>query len=149
MIRLADHLNPAHVIDLKSTTKQACLMELVQTLADAPEVENSEALLQAVLEREDIVSTGIGGGVAVPHAKIHEVTEFIVAYGRSREGVDFGAIDERPVHHIVLIGGPPDRQMRYLQFLAMVNLRLKRADLRRGLEQAAGPEEMHRLLVSD
>lgn len=149
MIRLADHLSPEHVIDLKSTTKQACLMELVQTLADAPEVESSDALLQAVLEREEIVSTGIGGGVAVPHAKIRDVTEFVVAYGRSKEGVDFGAIDDRPVHHIVLIGGPPDRQMRYLQFLALVNLRLKRADLRRGLEAAESTQQMHALLTAE
>lgn len=137
MIRLADHLTPARVIDLTSRTKHAALMELTETLATAPEVSDRERVLQAVLEREKIVSTGIGLGVAVPHAKIAEVTEFVVAYGRSREGIDFGSIDDRPVHHVVLIVGPPDRQQRYLQFLAIVFTKLKQQDLRKALENAA------------
>jgi mannitol/fructose-specific phosphotransferase system IIA component (Ntr-type) len=72
----------------------------------------------------------------VPHAKIPEVSEFVVAYGRSKEGVDFGSIDDRPVHHVVLIVGPPDRQQRYLQFLATVTLKLKQPELRKALEAA-------------
>lgn len=146
MIRLADHLSPARVIDLKSRSKDAALMELVQTLATAHEVKDAERLLQAVLDREKIVSTGIGLGVAVPHAKIPEVSEFLVAYGRSREGIDFGSIDDRPVHHIVLIVGPPDRQQRYLQFLATVTLKLKQPALRKSLEEAADAAALHVVL---
>lgn len=136
MIRLADYLVPARVVDLKSRGKQAALMELVETLASAPEVTDRERLLSAILDREKIVSTGIGLGVAVPHAKIPEVSEFVVAYGRSKEGIDFGSIDDRPVHHLVLIVGPPDRQQRYLQFLATVTLKLKQPELRKSLEEA-------------
>jgi PTS system nitrogen regulatory IIA component len=136
VIRLADYFAPARVVDLASRSKDAALMEIVETLSSAPEVSDRERLLAAVLEREKIVSTGIGLGVAVPHAKIPEVSEFVVAYGRSKEGVDFGSIDDRPVHHVVLIVGPPDRQQRYLQFLATVTLKLKQPDLRRALEAA-------------
>lgn len=146
MIRLSDHLTSARVIDLTSRSKDAALMELVETLASAPEVKDTERLLQAVVDRERIVSTGIGLGVAVPHAKIPEVSEFLVAYGRSREGIDFGSIDDRPVHHIVLIVGPPDRQQRYLQFLATVTLKLKQPELRNALEQAASVEDLHKVL---
>jgi mannitol/fructose-specific phosphotransferase system IIA component (Ntr-type) len=136
VIRLADYLAAARVVDLASRSKDAALMEIVETLSSAPEVSDRERLLAAVLEREKIVSTGIGLGVAVPHAKIPEVSEFVVAYGRSREGVDFGSIDDRPVHHVVLIVGPPDRQQRYLQFLATVTLKLKQPELRKALEAA-------------
>jgi len=136
VIRLADYLSPARVVDLSSRTKDGALMEIVETLASAREVSDRERLLDAVLEREKIVSTGIGLGVAVPHAKIPEVSEFVVAYGRSKEGIDFGSIDDRPVHHVVLIVGPPDRQQRYLQFLATVTLKLKQPDLRAALEAA-------------
>lgn len=136
MIRLADYLAADRVVDLASRSKDAALMEIVETLASAPEVSDRERLLAAVLEREKIVSTGIGLGVAVPHAKIPEVSEFVVAYGRSKEGVDFGSIDDRPVHHVVLIVGPPDRQQRYLQFLATVTLKLKQPELRDALEKA-------------
>jgi mannitol/fructose-specific phosphotransferase system IIA component (Ntr-type) len=137
VIRLADYLAAARVVDLASRSKDAALMEIVETLTSAPEVSDRERLLAAVLEREKIVSTGIGLGVAVPHAKIPEVAEFVVAYGRSREGIDFGSIDDRPVHHVVLIVGPPDRQQRYLQFLATVTLKLKQPELRKALEAAA------------
>jgi mannitol/fructose-specific phosphotransferase system IIA component (Ntr-type) len=136
VIRLADYLAADRVVDLASRSKDAALMEIVETLASAPEVSDRERLLAAVLEREKIVSTGIGLGVAVPHAKIPEVSEFVVAYGRSKEGVDFGSIDDRPVHHVVLIVGPPDRQQRYLQFLATVTLKLKQPELRDALEKA-------------
>jgi PTS system nitrogen regulatory IIA component len=136
VIRLAEYLAAARVVDLASRSKDAALMEIVETLASAPEVSDRERLLAAVLEREKIVSTGIGLGVAVPHAKIPEVSEFVVAYGRSKEGIDFGSIDDRPVHHVVLIVGPPDRQQRYLQFLATVTLKLKQPELRKSLEAA-------------
>jgi len=109
-------------------------------------VTDRERLLQAVLEREKIVSTGIGLGVAVPHAKIAEVSEFVVAYGRSRLGIDFGSIDDRPVHHVVLIVGPPDRQQRYLQFLATVTLKLKQSELRKALEDAPDAAALFQVL---
>ena len=146
MIRLADHLAPKRVVDLTSRSKDAALMELVETLSSAPEVTNREKLLQAILERERIVSTGIGLGVAVPHAKIPEVSEFVVAYGRSTDGIDFGSIDDRPVHHVVLIVGPPDRQQRYLQFLATVTLKLKQPELRRALEEATSTAKLYEVL---
>jgi mannitol/fructose-specific phosphotransferase system IIA component (Ntr-type) len=142
-------LSQARVLDLKSRTKDAALMELVQALANAHEVKDGEKLLQAVLERERIVSTGIGLSVAVPHAKIPEVADFVVAYGRSKEGIDFGSIDDRPVHHVVLIVGPPDKQQRYLQFLATVTLKLKQPALRQALEQAPDAAALHKVLSQE
>ncbi len=148
MIQLADHVIPERVLDLTSRSKEAALMELVQALSGSEEVSDPEALLQALIEREHVVSTGIGGGVAVPHAKIASVSEFVVAYGRSHEGIDFGSVDGRPVHHVVLIAGPTDRQQRYLQVLAHVVQRLKSAELRLALEGAESANEMYRALVA-
>lgn len=146
MIDLSRHLSESRVIDLASVTKEAALEELTQTFAGAPEVADAHALLEAVLKRERIVSTGIGLGVAVPHAKIEGVSEFVIAYGRSKAGIPFGAIDDAPVHHIVLIAGPADQQQRYLQFLATVTLRLKRKDVRAALTDEADPAGLRRAL---
>ena len=137
MIQLADHIAPERVLDLKSHSRDAALLELVESLGLANEVLDKEKLLQALLEREQIVSTGIGLGLAVPHAKIPEVTNFVVGYGRSIDGIDWGSIDDRPVHHVIVIAGPPDRQHKYLQFLASVTLHLKRPELRDALSQAS------------
>ncbi len=136
MIRLSQHVSDERVLDLQSTSRDAALLELVEALGRAPEVGEREPLLQALIEREQIVSTGIGAGVAVPHAKISEVTDFVVAYGRSPAGIPWGAIDGGPVHHVIVIAGPPDRQHRYLQFLASVTLELKRPELRIALDAA-------------
>jgi mannitol/fructose-specific phosphotransferase system IIA component (Ntr-type) len=149
VIRLADYLAPERVIDLRSRSKDAALLELVETLRGTPDLRDVDAVLQAVSERERVLSTGIGLGVAVPHAKIAGVPDFLLAYGRSREGIDFGSIDDRPVHHVVMIVGPQDRQPRYLQFLASVTLTLKRAELRQSLETASGPADLFRILVSE
>jgi PTS system nitrogen regulatory IIA component len=146
LIRLADYLADSRVVDLKSRSKDAALMELVETLSGTAEVKDRERVLSAVVDREKIVSTGIGLGVAVPHAKIPEVSEFVVAYGRSRQGIDFGSIDDRPVHHVVLIVGPPDRQQRYLQFLATVTLKLKQPELRKSLEEAPDAAGLFKVL---
>lgn len=148
MIHLADHVEPERVLDLKSRTRDAALLELVESLSAAREVLDKEKLLQALLEREQIVSTGIGLGVAVPHAKIPEVSDFVVGYGRSVEGIDWGSIDDQPVHHIVVIAGPPDRQHRYLQVLAAVTLQLKRPELREALTSAADRDELWQALRS-
>ena len=136
MIDLSRHLADDRVIDLAALTKDDALDELTRTFEHAPEVSSTRALLDALLQRERIVSTGVGLGVAVPHAKIDGISDFVVAYERSRAGIPFDAIDDAPVHHIVVIAGPPDQQQRYLQFLATITLRLKRADVRAALESA-------------
>lgn len=146
MIQLFQYLAPERVVDLTSRTKDAALLEVVETLRGSPDVKDADVVLQAVLDRERVLSTGIGLGVAVPHAKIASVPDFLLAYGRSREGIDFQSIDDRPVHHVVLIVGPQDRQPRYLQFLASVTLALKKPELRRDLELAAGPPDVYRIL---
>ncbi len=128
-----DLLADARVRDLRSRTRDAALLEMVESLGSASEVTDKERLLEALLEREDVESTGIGGGVAVPHAKIVAVTDFVVTYGRSREGIDWNAFDGEPVHHVVLIAGPTDRQRRYLQYLAAAVQRFKSEELRSAL----------------
>ncbi len=142
MIHLSDHVDRSRVLDLRSHTRDAALLEMVETLATANAVMDKVKLLQALLEREQIVSTGIGLGVAVPHAKIPEVTDFVVGYGRSKQGIDWGSIDDEPVHHVVVIAGPPDRQHRYLQFLASVTLQLKQEGLREALTNATSADEL-------
>ena len=72
-----------------------------------------------------------------------------MAYGRSRDGIDWLAIDERPVHHVIVIAGPPDRQHRYLQFLASVTLHLKRQDLREKLTAAEDENALFQILNND
>ena len=148
MVELTEHLDAARVGDLRGTTKDQVLAEMVELVRTSDAVDDAKALLSAVRERERVLSTGIGLGIAIPHAKIPGVSRFVVAVGRHKAGIDFDAIDGKPVHLVVLIAGPQDAQDRYLRLLARLSQRLKQEEVRKKILAAPGPEEIVRLLQS-
>jgi len=135
-ISLENIIPPERVKVLESTDKESALREISALVTGLPEVEDGERLLEAIFEREEIMSTGIGLGIAIPHAKIPQVKEFVVALGKMRRGIEFNALDGQPVELIVLIAGPDDQQERYLQLLARITLKLKDAAVRRQIAAA-------------
>lgn len=148
-IELRDHLDPARVLDLTATTKDAALEELVDAAAMCTAVGDRDALLEAVRERENKLSTGIGLGIAVPHARIASMHEFVVVVGRHPAGLEFGSIDGKPVHIVVLIAGPREAKTPYLELLAQLSKRLKLEDVRKQIIAGAGPADVVALLVGD
>lgn len=139
---LERHLDPSRVIHLQATTKDDALVELVNSVAQASAVADRDALLTAVREREKLLSTGIGLGIAIPHARIASVTDFVVAVGRRSGGIEFGSIDGKPVTIVVLIVGPKDAQKPYLELLAQLSKRLKLSEVRAQVMDDATPEEV-------
>ena len=118
------------IIDsLKSTEKQSVLEEMVQALIDAGRIDEGAlpGILEALMGREDLGSTGIGKGVAVPHAKHESVHGLVAAFGRSREGVEFAALDGQPVNLVFLILSSKEHSGQHLGALARV-ARLVRDD---------------------
>ncbi len=148
-IDLRDHLGPDHVIDLQARTKEEALIEMVDTVSDSEAVVDKQALLEAVKAREKILSTGIGLGIAIPHARIDAVKHFVVAVGRHPSGIDFESIDQKPVQIVVLIAGPKDTQKPYLELLAQLSKRLKLADVRARIVGGAPAETVVDLLTGD
>jgi nitrogen PTS system EIIA component len=147
-MRLAEHLSPSRILALEGCTKDDVLRELVTVAAAEADVGSHDGLLQAIFDREAILSTGIGLGIAVPHAKLGSVDDFVVTLGISRAGVDFGAIDEKPAHVVVLIAAPEGRQRDYLGLLAQVTVTLKDAETREKIIAAVDdPDEIHRLIT--
>ncbi len=101
----------------------------------------------AIFHREYLASTGIGLGVAVPHAKMKDFSNFFIAIGiQSKQGLDWNALDKVPVRIIFMIGGPEDKQSEYLQILSQLTLVIKNVDLRKSLLKAQSPEQVLRLL---
>jgi fructose-specific phosphotransferase system IIA component len=129
---LAEMISEDRIVDLKAETKEEALRELVSVMATSSVVLDKEALFRAILEREETLSTGVGIGVAVPHAMIPEVTGFVIAIGRSHKGIEFGALDEKPVRIIVMIAAS-DKHSRgeYLKLLAALMQQLRNKDFRR------------------
>ncbi len=127
-------------------TKHEALDQLCQAIERAGHVPNSGVLLKAVLEREAVMSTGIGGGVAIPHVRIEEVRRACIGVGLAREGIDYGTLDNQPVHVVVLFAMPAGSQKEYLGFLAQVMGAMKTPKFLTRLLACSDPHEVATLL---
>lgn len=121
--KVTRHVRVGHVVAvLEAGTKEAAVRELCQRFAATGALPKgkAEALALEVLEREAEGTTGIGSGVAVPHAKTNLVKDLLVAVGLSKEGIDFASVDGDPVHVVFLIASPPEAPGEYLSLMKWV-----------------------------
>ncbi len=132
-------------LNLSSESKDEVLKELIQLLGLD---EKSEAILFKTLKRrENLGSTGIGKGIAIPHCRSLVVNELRLAYGRKPEGMDFQAIDDEPVHNLFLIVAPPlEVSNQYLPVLGKIAQFAKDPEIPAKLEEIQKPEEFLALL---
>jgi len=142
-------LSAERVAFLTSRTKQEALTEMIALISSAQEVIDSEHLARAINERESIMSTGIGLGIAVPHAKITSVNRIVMAVGVSREGIDFDSLDDEPVHIIVMIAAPEGAQECYIHVLAKVATVLKHAETRERILRSESVQEICDILARE
>lgn len=138
-------------MDLEARTRDGAIRELVQLLSGRGKIAPAdlESVANTVLEREHLGSTAIGRGVAIPHAKTPAVHEFVAAFGRSRAGIDFSAVDGEPVHLVFILISPPDSQRAHLKALAHISRLLSKQDLRAHIMAAKSPAEIIRLLSDE
>ena len=147
-MKISDYLAPERVIFLKSTTKADALEELIQVAKDFSENITLEELRKAVWEREEMMSTGIGQGIGIPHVRLPGLEKITMAVGISRAGIaDYESLDNKPVHIIVLIAVPQGQHELYIRLLAEIVGILKREDLRRAIIEAKDASEAYRLLT--
>lgn len=132
---ISHYMDPQLVLFLNTLTRDETLQQLVHHIYTCGKLDNKEAFYQAIIEREKIVSTGIGMGVAIPHAKLPFYDQFFIAIGVLQKPVDWHALDGAPVRLVFMIGGPDDKQTEYLQILS-------------GLTQAIKDEERRKKLLS-
>jgi len=149
MIDLAEIISEDRIIELKAETKEEALRELVGAMAGSNCVLDKEALFGAILEREKTLSTGVGIGVAIPHAMIPEVTGFVIAIGRSHKGIEFDALDEKPVRLVVMIAAS-DKHSRgeYLKLLARLMQKLRNKEFRRKIMFAKSTRDIREAFLS-
>lgn len=121
------------VFFLTADNRNEAIQALVNHLHKEGIVPDPEAFYQAILDREKLVSTGIGMGVALPHAKMDTYPSFFIAIGILSKGVNWNSIDHAPVRLIFLIGGPSDKQTEYLQILSHLTQVIKNEEVRKKL----------------
>lgn len=122
---LRPFLDPTRVLTLSgSPSKREILVSVARTFAGHPAIGDHRAWLKALYDREDVTSTGIGGGIAIPHAQHASIRQFALAIARCPYGVDFAAKDGQPVRALVMMAAPPDDRPTYLKVLAGIAARL-------------------------
>lgn len=133
-------------VPLVSRTKPDVLRELVEAVvAGRPEVD-PEAVLDSVRERELVLSTGIGGGVAIPHGKTPQVDQLVLAAGVAPDAIDFDALDGRPARLFFLLVGPESASGAHVKALSRISRLLRRESLRQELAGARTPGDFLRAI---
>lgn len=134
--------------DLKATTKEQVIEELVELASKSPLVKDGDELLRDIVHRENMVTTGIGYGVAFPHAKTKATKGIIIAFGRSEKGIDFEAMDKKPVYVFFLIAAPEDAIGAHLNVMARLSYIMKSPENRQHLLTVSSPGELLSILDS-
>lgn len=145
MINISDYLDPRLVAFLEADTRDEAIKTLVNMVHQTGRLPDKSVFYDAIIEREKIVSTGIGMGAAIPHAKLADLDDFFIAIGILRKGIDWNALDGSPVRLIFLIGGPDDKQTEYLRILSKLTQVIKNDQLRKKMLTLNSPEDIIQL----
>jgi PTS system nitrogen regulatory IIA component len=148
-VRIQAVLAPDRILFLDYPAKRDALLALAGNLAAAPQVKNSQELSLEILKREELMSTAIGRGIAIPHVRLHSVTDLVVSVGISRVDItDFNPLDDEPVRLLFMIAAAYNQHAEYLQTLSFVSAMLKKQALRDSLLNAHGAQEAYTILTA-
>jgi PTS system nitrogen regulatory IIA component len=147
-MQITDMFKKEYIIEaLKAKSKRAVLAELSEIFTRDHAGIQSEAMIEVLLEREKLGSTGIGDGIAIPHGKLKGLDSLVISFGRSREGIDFDSIDGRPAHIFFLLMAPESSTGQHLKALAKISRMLKDPEFRNDLLTAKNAEELYRKIA--
>ncbi len=149
-MKLIDVLKPEYIkIPLVSQTKEEAIRELVDLLAQHQLFQDVDAVFQAVLDREKIMTTGVGRGVAIPHCKKAECSKFAIALGIRPEGVDFKSIDNQPAKVIFLLIGPDNNPGMHIRLLSRISRLISKDSLRDALLTSSSADKAYLILKNE
>jgi nitrogen PTS system EIIA component len=141
-MKILDALRPESILlDLQSKEKVGVIRELARPIANSFRIDY-EKLVQVLMERERLGSTGIGGGIGIPHGKLKELKELVLGFGLSRKGVDFDSMDTRPTYIFFLLLTPDNSTGLHLKALARISRILKNEVFKQKLLTARVPEDV-------
>ena len=150
VVQVKNILSPDRIVFLNHSTKHDALLELANNLSTAPQVKNAQELSMEILKREELMSTAIGRGIAIPHVRLPSVTDLVMSVGICRNDIiDFQAIDDVPVRLLFMIAAAYNQHSYYLQTLAFFSSKLKSQELRDSLLYVKDSMEAYELLTKE
>jgi PTS system nitrogen regulatory IIA component len=149
-MKLIDILDESAIVaDLMASTKTEALETLVEAMTNANPALSKDDLLHVLLEREELGSTGIGDGIAIPHGKSQELTEIISGFGLSKQGIEFDSLDGKPAHLFFLLVAPENSVGTHLKMLARISRMLKNVEFRQKLIEANSQQEIYQIIEAE
>ena len=148
-VQIQNILSPDRILFLNYAKKRDALISLAENLAGSPQIKSRQELVAEILRREDLMSTAIGRGIAIPHVRLSSVTDLVVSVGVSQADIiDFQSLDDVPVRLLFMIAAAYNQHAYYLQTLSFFSSKLKNNLLRSALVAAKTPQEVYTLLIS-
>ncbi len=148
-VQIQNILSPDRILFLNYAKKRDALISLAENLAGSPQIKSRQELVAEILRREDLMSTAIGRGIAIPHVRLSSVTDLVVSVGVSQvDIIDFQSLDDVPVRLLFMIAAAYNQHAYYLQTLSFFSSKLKNNLLRSALVAAKTPQEVYTLLIS-
>ena len=149
-MKMMDYLREEWMIpDLKGEDKPSILKELSSVLVKPCQVTSVEELLQVLLDREKLGSTGIGEGIAIPHGRLKKLKTFFISFGRSLKGVDFDSIDQKPSQLFFLVMAPESSAVDNLKLLGRIVTLLKEPSFKKRLMEAHSQKELFQIIAEE
>jgi nitrogen PTS system EIIA component len=149
LVQVQNILSPDRIVILNHSTRHDVLVALSETLGTAPQIKNRQELTVEILKREELMSTAIGRGIAIPHVRLSSVTDLVVAVGLCKNDIiDFQTIDDVPVRLLFMIAAAYNQHSYYLQTLSFFSSKLKNQSLRDNLLSAKTPMDAYNLLTA-
>ena len=149
VVQIQNILSPDRILFLNFSKKRDALVALAVNLASAPQIKSRQELVAEILRREELMSTAIGRGIAIPHVRLSSVTDLVVSVGVSQSDIiDFQSLDDVPVRLLFMIAAAYNQHAYYLQTLSFFSSKLKNNELRSALMTSKTPQEVYSLRVS-
>ena len=137
------------IANLAGVNKGEILREITDFLQKQGLIKDKETLLNTLMEREKLGSTGIGENVAIPHGKSDELSQIVIVFGRSIEGLDFESLDQKPVHFVCMVIAPSNSTGQHLKALARISRLFKNQNLREGILKLQDANQIYALLLEE
>lgn len=146
MPSVTEYTRPGYIKVVESTNKFKAIEEIALSFKDTGVCTDIHSLIKALKEREEIMSTGIGFGIAIPHAKIDTVKEMAFAIGISKEGIDFDSMDGEPIHLVILVVAGERQHKEYLRLLSNIMSIIKKDDVKQRIIDSSKNEDVLKIL---
>jgi fructose-specific phosphotransferase system IIA component len=149
-MKVSELLKPEFIIpELKGESKDDIINELIDLFKNDPRVEDIEKVRSAVLDREKVMSTGVGKGFAIPHGKTNAVKEIVGAFGKIKDGIDYESLDGNPVHLVFLLVGKDNLISTHIKLLSRISRLMNKDDFRHRLTEAVDANEIVKLFSDE